>query len=219
LVLTATKRLSHNFLLLASYTYSRTIGNYPGLYQASNGQVNPNISTQYDYRELLANRYGPLPGDRPHNLKIQGSYFLPFGDNTVVAGLAFNAMSGTPIEVLGASPQIGGYEVFILPRGSGGRTPWVTQLDLHLSYRRKVSRNLSMDIYWDIFNVLNQRGVVSVDQEYTGSIVSPIVNGTVADLANLRTIGGQPVTVNPNYGSPNWYQAPLSMRFGARLSF
>ena len=29
LVLTATKRLSHNFLLLASYTYSRSIGNYP----------------------------------------------------------------------------------------------------------------------------------------------------------------------------------------------
>src|SRR5262249_13536162 len=35
LVITATKRLSHNFLILASYTYSRTIGNYPGLFSPS----------------------------------------------------------------------------------------------------------------------------------------------------------------------------------------
>jgi hypothetical protein len=32
LVLTATKRFSHNFTLLASYIYSRTVGNYPGLF-------------------------------------------------------------------------------------------------------------------------------------------------------------------------------------------
>src|SRR5947207_1074956 len=48
LVITATKRLSHNFILLASYTYSRTLGNYPGLFQSSNGQLDPNISSQYD---------------------------------------------------------------------------------------------------------------------------------------------------------------------------
>ena len=47
--------------MLASYTYSRTVGNYPGLFQASNGQLDPNISTQYDLRELLVNRDGPLP--------------------------------------------------------------------------------------------------------------------------------------------------------------
>ncbi|MCU1278025.1 MAG: hypothetical protein JWM53_1571, partial [bacterium] len=82
LVLTATKRLSHNFLVLASYTYSRTVGNYPGLFQASNGQLDPNISTQYDLRELLVNRDGPLPNDRPHNLKLKGSYFIPFGRST-----------------------------------------------------------------------------------------------------------------------------------------
>jgi hypothetical protein len=219
LVLTATKRLSHNFLLLASYTYSRTLGNYPGLYQPSNGQTDPNISTQYDFRELVVNRTGPLPNDRPHNIKVQGSYFVPFGKNQFVFGLGFNAQSGAPIEVLGASSQIGGSEVFILPRGSGGRTPWVTQFDLHASYSRKLSETLGFEVYWDVFNVLNQRAVVAVDQEYTYSEVRPIQNGTVADLAGLKTLGGMPAEVNPNYGSPVWYQTPLSMRFGARLSF
>ena len=219
LVLTATKRLSHNFLLLASYTYSRSIGNYPGLFQPSNGQTDHNISTQYDFRELLTNRNGPLPNDRPHNLKLSGSYFIPFGGNSIVLGLAFNASSGTPIEVLGASPQIGESEVFVLPRGSGGRTPWVTQLDLHVSYKRRLSALFTFEAYADVFNVLNQQAVTGVDEEYTFTEVGPIQKGKVADLANLKGIGGQAVVVNPNYGSATSYQQPLSLRFGARLSF
>ncbi len=164
LVLTATKRLSHNFLLLASYTYSRTVGNYPGLFQASNGQLDPNISTQYDLRELLVNRDGPLPNDRPHNLKLQGSYFVPFGRSMVVLGAAFNAFSGSPIEVLGAHPSYGRLETYVLPRGSGGRTPFYTQVDLHVSYRRQLSPLFAMEAYWDVFNVANQSAVVAVDQ-------------------------------------------------------
>jgi hypothetical protein len=219
LVISATKRLSHNFLLLASYTYSRTIGNYPGLYQASNGQTDPNISTQYDQRELLVNRDGPLPNDRPHNIKVQGSYFLPFGANTIVLGLAFNANSGRPIEVLGASPQIGESEIFILPRGSGGRTPWITDFDFHASYNRKLSARFGFEAYLDIFNVFNQQAVKDVDDNYTFSVVGPVQNGTPADLKNLKTTGNGTVVVNPNYGSPTGYQEPLSLRVGARLSF
>ena len=48
--------------------------------------------------------------------------------------LTFTAISGRPIEVLGAHPAYGPSEVFILPRGSGGRTPTITQTDLHIGY-------------------------------------------------------------------------------------
>jgi hypothetical protein len=219
LVVTATKRLSHNFLLLASYTYSRTLGNYPGTYQASNGQLDPNISTQYDLRELLYNRSGPLPNDRPHNLKISGSYLLPFGANTFVFGAAFNAYSGVPIEVLGQHPFYGISEVYILPRGSGGRTPFVTQLDLHVSYRRQLSKLLGLEAYWDIFNLANEQAATLVDPNYTYSVVAPIQNGTVADLQNLKTTSGTQPLINPNYGQPIAFQQTLSMRFGLRLSF
>jgi hypothetical protein len=219
LVITATKRLSHNFLLLASYTYSRTLGNYPGTFQASNGQLDPNISTQYDLRELLFNRSGPLPNDRPHNLKINGSYFVPFGANTFVFGLAFNAFSGRPIEVLGQHPTYGPSEVFILPRGSGGRTPFVTSLDLHVSYRRQLSKLFGLEAYWDVFNVANEQTATDVDDNYTFSVVNPIQNGSVADLVNLKTTSGTQPTINANYGQPTAYQSPLSMRFGIRLSF
>ncbi|HEY2748977.1 MAG TPA: hypothetical protein VGL86_30360, partial [Polyangia bacterium] len=219
LVLTATKRLSHNFLILASYTYSRTLGNYPGTFQASNGQLDPNISSQYDLRELLLNRNGPLPNDRPHILKVQGSYFIPFGQNTIVAGLAFNMQSGTPIEVLGANTLYGVQETFILPRGSGGRTPTLTSFDLHVSYRRQLSRLFGFEAYADVFNLFDQQEVTAVDQSYTTSNVNPIENGKIADLVNLKQVNGIQPLLNPNYGHPIGYQAPLSMRVGLRLSF
>ncbi|MDB4967352.1 MAG: TonB-dependent receptor plug [Myxococcales bacterium] len=219
LVLTATKRLSHNFLLLASYTYSRTLGNYPGLFSPSNGQTDPNISSQYDLRDLLLNREGPLPSDKPHNLKVQGSYFIPFGNNTVVLGIAFNGISGRPIEVLGRHPLYGRREVFILQRGSGGRTPFVTSFDFHVSYRRQLSRLFGFEAYADVFNLFNQQEITNVDDEYTASRVSPIQNGTVTDLANLKTTAGVQPLLNPNYGRATAYQQPLSMRLGLRLSF
>jgi len=220
LVLTASKRLSHNFIVLASYTYSRTLGNYPGLFNASNGQLDPNISSQYDLKELLLNRDGPLPEDRPHNLKLLGSYIIPLGAaGGITIGAQFNTLSGTPIEVLGQHPLYGRRETFILPRGSGGRTPTVTQLDLHVAYGRQFSKLLRVDIYWDTFNVLNEHTVTAVDQEYTTDFVLPMVNGTVDDLRNLKNLSGQQVKVSSNYGSPTAYQSPLSMRFGLRVSF
>jgi hypothetical protein len=219
LTLTATKRLSHNFQVIASYTYSRTLGNYPGLYQASNGQLDPNISSQYDLREFLFNRDGPLPEDRPHNVKVLGSYFIPFGNNTVVIGAQFNAQSGTPIDVVGYSPVYGRREAYILPRGAGGRTPWVSAFDLHVSYRRKINQLFTMEAYLDFFNLFNQHAATGVDMEWTTSRVTSIINGTVADLANLKTNNGGPLLLNPNFGHATSFQAPLSTRLGVRLSF
>ena len=222
MVLTAQKRFSHNFLMLASYTYSRTIGNYPGTYSSTNAQLNPNSSTQYDLRELMLNRDGPLPTDRPHNFKLLGTYHIPMkGDlSGFDVGLNFNAISGRPIDVLGRHPLYGRYETFVLPRGAGGRTPTVTSFDLHLAYgtwtKDKVMR---FDVYWDIFNLFNQQEVTDVDDEYTNDTVMPIKNGTAKDLASLKNIGGGAPLLNPNFGHATAYQMPMSMRFGVRASF
>ncbi|MCC7382524.1 MAG: TonB-dependent receptor [Deltaproteobacteria bacterium] len=211
------KRFSHGLQLLASYTYSRTIGNYPGLYDASNTQLDPNVSAQFDLTGLLLNREGPLPNDRPHNFKITGYYFVPTSENEkdgVSFGLSFNAVSGIPIEVLGSDPLYGGAESFILPRGSGGRTPFITSVDLKIGYVLE-----SVELNWEIFNLFNFRQATTVDEEYTFDDVLPIVGGTVDDLKTAKTPAGTRPTVNPNYGTPTSYQAPLAMRFSARLKF
>jgi hypothetical protein len=61
--------------------------------------------------------------------------------------------------------------------------------------------------------------VQTVDENYTFDSPRPIVNGTIADLAYLKTSTGAPVTVNPTFKTPTSYQLPLSLRVGAKLSF
>ncbi|MSP59793.1 MAG: hypothetical protein EXR72_05520 [Myxococcales bacterium] len=220
LVVTATKRLSNNFIFTASYTYSRTTGNYPGLFSPSNGQLDPNISSQYDLPELLVNRNGPLPNDRPHNVKLIGSYQLPLGwAGGITLGLTFSAQSGTPIEVLGRHPTYGPNETFILPRGSGGRTPPLTTFDARLGYGKTFSKGIKAEVTIDLLNLLNQQQVIAVDQQYAFDAVLPIPDGHYQDLKNLRRTDGRVPNLNPNYGQPTQYQAPLSMRLGARISF
>ncbi len=220
LMLTLQKRLSNRFSIISSYTYSRTIGNYPGTFNPTSGQLDPNISTQFDLADLLANRNGPLPNDRPHNFKATGFYDQPIGDKgKLTFGLTFTALSGRPIEVLGAHFFYGIHEVFILPRGSGGRTPTVTQFDLHLGYEHKLGRIMKLNVFADILNLLNQRTPTNVDDDYTYDAVPAITNGQPDDLRRLRNFFGTLPTFNPNYGQPVDYQAPLALRFGARLSF
>lgn len=220
LVLTASKRLSHRFSFLASYTFSRSTGNYPGIFSSSNGQLNPHTSSQFDYVETLVNRDGPLPTDRPHNFKLTGFYQQPLArKGMLTAGLTFSAISGRPIEVLGAHAIYGGGEVFILPRGSGGRTPTVTQLDLHVGYEHEVAEKQTLGVFLDVINLLNQREVLNVEDIYTASPVEPLVDGPAQKEFKVRTADGSPLVPNTNYGQPTAFQAPLYLRAGARFSF
>jgi len=219
--LTAAKRLAKNWTVTASYTYSRTRGNYPGLYAADAGQLDPNITTLYDLPSLLENRDGALPNDRPHNLRVDGYYTQALGHRgAVTAGLGAMARSGRPNNTLGVHSIYGQSESFILPRGSAGRTPVVTRFDLHLSYRHQLtSGGMTVDAFIDIFNLFNQRTALLEDQDYTLDPVDPIIGGDASDLPHLKTVMGTPATKNPNYLSATAYQPPIAGRLGLRLSF
>jgi hypothetical protein len=219
LQLTAAKRFSSHWLLQASYTYGRTRGNYPGLYAADAGQLDPNITSLYDLASLLENRDGPLPNDRPHILRADGYYQYELHNSALIAGLGLLARSGQPTNTLGSHQFYGQSESFILPRGSGGRTPVVTRFDLHLGYRRKLTEGTSLDAYLDIFNLFNQRIALTQDQDYTLDPVEPIIGGDASDLRHLKSLAGTAVTRNPNYLSAKAYQPPIAGRLGLRLSF
>ncbi len=219
IVLTAQKRLSNRFSLLANYTYSRMLGNYPGTYDGVVDENLPNFSSQYDLQDMMKNRSGPLPNDRPHNVKIIGTFQQPIRKGNLTASLSFSAYSGRPINVLGTHFIYGDSQVFILPRGEGGRTPTVSQFDLHIGIEQPLSDKVNLSVYVDVINLFNQREVTNVDDDFTYSNVAPIVGGKIADLAHLKDIDGQPIVANANYGQPTGYQAPLYLRLGARLSF
>jgi hypothetical protein len=224
---TAARRFSKEMYFQASYTYARTRGNYPGLISYDNGQLDPNISSQYDLIELLANRDGSLPQDRPHYVKIDGFYTFDLKwAGRATLGTRFRALSGTPVNVLGGHYKYGTDESFILPRGSHGRTDFETGIDLHADYERPLRHGMSLTVFADVFNVLNRQGTLSVDESYTYvSNVNPIVGGTYDDLIWAKAVSdtgvesSSPIVRNPNFGNTAGRYAPASVRFGMRLTF
>lgn len=224
--LTANKRFSKDFFAQASYTYSLLEGNYPGKFSADTGQVDPNITSQFDLIELLANRDGRLPNDRPHYFKLDTYYRFDMKKNgALTPGVRFRALSGTPIDALGAHYLYGFGESYLLPRGEMGRTDWDAGIDLSLIYGRKISDTIGMELFFQAFNVLNRQAEYSRSENYTFDDANPIVGGEYRDLIFLKSLDPQgnetniPVNRNENFGNPVSRYGPFSARFGARLTF
>jgi len=224
--ITAAKRFSRNFMVQGSYTYSVLSGNYPGLYSPDNGQLDPNITSEFDLIELLANRKGPLPQDRPHMFKLDGYYTFDLGkQGSITTGARLRAQSGQPENALGSHYAYGPNEAFILPRGAMGRTEFSTGADLHVAYARKIG-DMEIQVSFELFNIFNQQTSAVVDNTYTGDYVDPIVGGTKADLPYLKTIDPNTVAAtsqlavkNLNFQNTIGRFSPLSGRFGVTLVF
>ncbi|MCW5804215.1 MAG: TonB-dependent receptor [Deltaproteobacteria bacterium] len=237
---TLTRRFSKKLYVQGSYTFSKTEGNYPGLISYDNGQVDPNISSQYDLIELLANRIGPLPQDRPHYIKLDGYYTFDFqkkGNLTV--GARLRALSGIPTNALGAHYLYGSNESFLLPRGQLGRTDFEHGLDMHFGYGKKLNKNMSVEVFFDVYNIYNRQGQAGIDDNYAPSVkltgptaasgtqqnANPVSGGTYEDLIFLKTIdqdGNEtpvPIGVNPNFRNTNARYGPGYGRIGVRLTF
>ncbi|HTJ44704.1 MAG TPA: carboxypeptidase regulatory-like domain-containing protein [Kofleriaceae bacterium] len=226
--LTAVKRFSRALFLQATYTYARTQGNFPGLYSPESGAINPNITAQYDLIELLANRNGPLPNDRPHEVKLDTYYMFDFDKaGTLTTGARARASSGTPVDVLGANSLYGFDESFLLPRGAMGRTTYDAGLDLHLGYGRKLGKDSELEVFADLFNVFDRQSPDTLDQTYTHDNVNPIVGGDGSDLIWAKTQdgdGNEPAepglpTRNLDFRNAKTRNAPFMARLGARLTF
>jgi hypothetical protein len=90
---------------------------------------------------------------------------------------------------------------------------------LRLAYAHNLPKGFRAEVSVDVFNIFNQQTPIAVDQSYTSDRVLPIEGGTYDDLKTLKTTSGTPPKLNPNYGQPTAYQAPLSVRLGARITF
>ncbi|HLT35233.1 MAG TPA: TonB-dependent receptor, partial [Enhygromyxa sp.] len=183
LILYFDKRFSDNWLVQGSYTLAWLRGNISGLFRPETGQLDPNINSDFDLISLLENRFGPLPGDQRHTIKVFAAGEIPLGNgHTLMVGGAFRGSSGNPTDVLGSHEIYGGGESFLLPRGSGERLPWVFRIDTNIGYRKYFTEDLSMEVTMDVFNVANFQQVTAVDESYTYSDVNPIPGGALADL-------------------------------------
>jgi len=237
---TMTRRFSKKLYVQGSYTFSKTTGNYPGLISYDNGQVDPNISSQYDLIELLANRVGPLPQDRPHYIKLDGYYTFDFkkkGNATV--GIRLRALSGVPENALAGHYLYGSNESFLLPRGQLGRTDFEHGLDVHLGYGKSLGKNMNLEVFLDLYNIYNRQGQAGIDDNYAPQFklsapnstsgseqnANPVSGGTYEDLMWVKTIDsrgnetGVPIGKNPNFRNTTGRYGPANARVGLRLTF
>ncbi len=217
--LTADRRLSGGWSLLASYRWSRLRGNYEGYYRNDNGQSQPGSTSFFDfptndpsYTEIgvpelgfsgdirFLGQVGPLPNDRTHQLKAYASYLA--GDRLGL-GAGLNLASGTPLTPLAANPVLNrAGEIPEAPRGAGietedgfrRRTPWLWSLDLHADYPIPLGPG-RLVLLLDVFNVLDRQGVVAYDE---------------------RTERAFRVA-NPDFGRRLAYQEPRVIRLAARV--
>jgi hypothetical protein len=229
LEVTAVKRFSRNFFMQGSYTFSRTTGNFPGLFSSDNGQVDPNITSQYDLIELLANREGPLPQDRPHYVKIDGYYNFDFDKaGMLTTGGRFRAFSGVATEALARHVQYGVDESFLLPRGEMGRLDPVWTLDAHIGYARLIRKDMKLEVYTDLFNLPTlfvDQDISLVDERYTIDAVNPVVGGDYEDLLWIMALDvdgketSGTVLRNRNFRNPSVRYTPFFAQIGARLTF
>jgi outer membrane receptor protein involved in Fe transport len=233
--LTLDKRFAQHWAMQASYRWSRLWGNYEGSYRDDNGQSDPGITSLFDFpqndpsytaigvpqfgykgdvRYLGALGNGPLPLDRPHQVKIFGNYVFDMGLNV---GLGLFLSSGSPLTGLAANPnpnyQNGG-EIPTGPRGSGiqtvdgfkTRTPFESEVSAHVDYSLRFGDRRRVVLLADVFNLLNTQTVLNYDTFVESTFGAPNPNF------------GLPVTSNLP-GNPPQYQTPRQFRFGARFEF
>ena len=92
-------------------------------------------------------------------------------------------------------------------------------LNLRGAVAYKLTKDYTLGVTVDLFNVTDNRETTAIDQNYTFDSVQPIVNGSLKDLAYLKNTSGLPVALNPTFNQATAYQLPFSARIGATLSF
>nr|WP_255216769.1 TonB-dependent receptor [Pseudenhygromyxa sp. WMMC2535] len=227
------KRFAKNWLLLASYTYSRLVGNYDGFVDPINGSINIGASTQYDIPELVRNSYGPLSSNIPHRVKVDGFYSFDLKQaGRLTLGTSFRFQSGFPVNVRSDTPNFnyaGSYLVYMLPRGSGGAVQPNYQWNLTAGYAYPLPKDLEIEFNARVLNVTNAKAILRVDDIYTYQAARPIAGGDISDLKHAKVWeqgGGADnffdrdiVQPQGNYGVETSFQQPLSAQFELKLRF
>jgi hypothetical protein len=235
----ATKRFSNNYQFFTSYVWSRLQGNYDGTFQASTGQLDPNINSAYDYGEFAVNNNGLLSNDRTHQFKFYGSYTLPSGfAKGLDLGLSTYWASGFPLTAFGYDTLYRNYEAYLTPRGALGRGPSQYEADLHFGFPVNFGGGSRLNLLLDVFNVFNRQSITNLDQRYNlssdpacaglgalGNCVPGVGGGEIQNLPGTVTPVGQLANPRATATNPDFLKKGVgftgvrSVRLGARWSF
>ncbi len=151
------KRLSNNYQFLLVYTLSEAKGSL-----ANSGQ-SEGLNVYGDFQEVIEKRYGILPWDDTHYLKLNGSYHMPWG---IVLGTSIGWRSGRPYNRISANlpptaDNFSGYtsQFYLEERGSY-RLGHVWWMDLRAAKDFNIG-DTELQVILDFFNVWNNQFVLA----------------------------------------------------------
>ena len=203
------KRFANRWSAEGSYTYSRLWGNYGGLASSDeNGRLDPNVNRYFDnivmsYDMNHQQVFGLLPTDRPHVVKLQGTYDLPWG---MSLGAFYIIESGLPM-----SSQFTylGYPIYYNDRGDLGRLPMFNQLDFNIQQEFRLGGSKRVILAANISNVFDQK--IAIDN-YSNNPYRSGVNYTEEEFFTTSWTPASLVARARSEGSTikdeAWYKVP-----------
>lgn len=220
--LRVTHRSRDRWMINGSYTLSRLYGNYSGLASSDeNGRTSPNVNRFFDGINMSFDQnaqlvFGRLATDRPHQFKINGFYQTPWHTSF---GIVSSLASGTPISR--QVNMVSSLPVLYLGRNSDGRLPWLSQTDLSItqSIRLPGAGNKRIELALNVLNLFDQdiavnRFAAETRQNIPISDAAFFQGFDVQQLIQQRNI-----TRDPRFLQDSAFQAPRSIRLGAKFSF
>ena len=212
------KPFNGTWALRGSYTWSRTKGNTEGYVQSDFGQADAGITQDFDKLGFLDNAFGFLPQHRAHEFKVWGSYSpienFTIGSNaSLFSPRKFGCFGlhpdsgpspdgpGTSLNLYGAASRFcdldGDGTSDPAPRGTISESDWIFDMDVSLRYTLELATGNPLTLRADVFNLLNLDGVTQIDEFG-------------------ETGGGD---VRAQFGTPQSFQAPRSVRLGLDIEF
>lgn len=193
-----TKAKRDNWQGAASYTYNDAHGN-------TNSDSNADF--QGDWLALdprAPNAYGPQPGNIKHQLKAFGTYFFDnglefsgvFNWNSGVLYSRTQLISGRNLPIMDDAYLNGGVVDSWISKGSIGNEtgPSFYTLDVRLKYMYKFGSGNKVELFLDVFNLLDKQSATS----------------------HMPLVAGSGVY---KFGEANAWVEPRRMYLGARYSF
>jgi len=261
LELSIERRFAERYFLNASYVYSRLTGVYGGLANSdevrtptTGGGFGPaqqqttqitrqgtSAARAWDLDEYMFDAHGnpyttgPLPTDRPHQLKLYGAYDFKFGTQV---GVNFFASSGTPISTFAFTTDQA--RMLVNGRNDMGPTPVLSQTDLLVAHDIKITESKKLHVEFNMSNLFNQKTA----RHIFNCLNYDCVNGQVASgmdmskvnlfagfdykaLINASTNGkayaaGTPGALNPfdpRYKKEDLWNPGFQARLGVKFTF
>lgn len=157
LILTFTKKLSNNWGMNASYTWSKSWGLSPR--PLTQVQFNPFYgSTREGDPNTYVNAEGRLQGDRPNMFRVQGYWNkLPLGLN---ASVNVDISDGIPYTRQASVSLDQGYRRVIMQRDY--RLPAFKVVDLTIGRQFTLSKDVQVQLTGTIYNLLNSDNPITL---------------------------------------------------------